>query len=142
MKRLLAMALSLALGLSATACVDSTSPSATLAGNYSLRTINGAVPPVTVYQDASVRSEVVSGLISLDANGNYQSTTRYRDTYTGSQPVLVDENATGYWTLSGSQITLTDLQYPNDPFYGTVNGGTITLVDRSSGVTFTLTYSK
>ncbi len=142
MKRLLVIALSLALGLTATACTDSTSPGASLAGTYQLRTISGATPPVVIYQDASVTSEVVSGLIALDANGNYQSSTRYRDTYAGSQPQLVDENGTGYWTLSGNQIALTDVQYPNDPSYGTVSGSTITLVDRSSGVTFTLTYSR
>ena len=142
MKRLLALALSLAFGLTATACTDSTGPGTSLAGTYTLRTVNGTTPPVQVYQDASVRSEVVLGQIELDAAGNYQGITRYRDTYTGQQPVLVDETIIGYWTLSGNQIALTDRDFPNDPYIGTVSGGTITLTDYSTGTGFTLVYSK
>ena len=142
MKRLLSLALFAALAASAVSCSDSTGPGDSLAGTYTLRSINGVTPPVVTYQDASVREEVVSGQILLDAAGNYQGTTRYRDTYTGSQPQLVDDVTTGYWTLSGNQIALTDQDYPNDPFYGTVSGNTITLVDNSGGINFTLVYSK
>ena len=143
MKRLLVLALSLALGLSATACTDSTGPGSAVAGTYVLRSINGSqLFPITVYQDATVASEVVSGQIVLDANGNYQGTTRYRDTYTNSQPILVDESIIGYWTLSGNQIALTDRNFPNSPYIGTASGNTITLTDYSTGAGFTLVYSK
>ena len=143
MKRLLVLALGLALGTTATACVDSTGPGSAVAGTYFLRSINGSQAfPITVYQDASVRSEVVSGQIVLDANGNYQGTTRYRDTYFPSQPILVDESIFGYWTLSGNQISLTDQNFPQDPYIGAVSGNTITLTDYSTGSAYTLVYSK
>jgi len=143
MKRLLVLALFLALGVTATACTDSTGPGDSLAGTYTLRSINGATAfPILVYQDADVSSEVVSAQIVLDAAGNYQGTTRWRDTYFGTQPQVSDESSIGIWTLSGSQIALTDRDYPNDPYYGTVSGGTITLTDFTTGVGYTLVYSK
>src|SRR5260370_20868 len=85
-KRLLRLAMFLALATTAVSCTDSTGPGDSLSGTYTLSTINGVTPPVLVYQDASVRSEVVAAQIVLDAAGNYQGTTRYRDTYTGQQP--------------------------------------------------------
>lgn len=138
MKRLLVLALALALGVTATACTDSTSPGASIAGTYSLQTINGQPLPFVVNNSGSPYSEVLSSQISLDANGNYSSFTRYRDTYPGGQPNLVDERATGYWTLSGSQITLTEIGYPNDPSFGTISGNRITFADFG----FVLVYSR
>ena len=142
MKRLLSLAMFFALATTAVSCTDSTGPGDSLSGTYTLSTINGVTPPVLVYQDASVRSEVVAAQIVLDAAGNYQGTTRYRDTYTGQQPQLVDDVITGYWTLSGNQLALTDNQYPNDPYIATVSGGTITLTDYTTGSGYVLVYSK
>jgi hypothetical protein len=141
-KRLLSLALFAALAVSGASCSDSTGPGDSLAGTYTLRSINGVNPPVLIYQDATVSSEVVSGQILLDAAGNYQGTIRYRDTYTGSQPQLSDDLTTGYWSLSGNQIALTDNNFPNDPFIGVVSGNTITLTDNTGGSSFTLVYSK
>ncbi len=129
MKRLLVLALSLALGLTATACSDSTGPGASLAGTYSLQTINGQPLPVVVENSASLYSEVVLAQLTINANGSYNSLTRYRDTYPGQSPVLVDETFTGYWTLSGDQIVLTEDGYPNAPTYGQVSNNRITLSD-------------
>jgi hypothetical protein len=126
-KRLLVLALSLALGFTATACSDSTSPGASLAGTYSLQTINGQSLPFVVENSASLYSEVVLSQITLHSNGSYSSVTRYRDTYPGQQPVLVDETATGYWTLTGNQIALTEDGYPNDPSYGTISDNRLTV---------------
>ena len=142
MKRLLVLALSMALALTGTACTDSTGPGASLAGTYTLQTVNGIAPPVVVYQSTQVTSEVVAGQIVLDAAGNYQGTTRWRDTYIGAQPVLSDDVITGYWTLSGNQLALTDRNYPNDPYLATVSGNTITFTDYSTGSAATLVYSK
>ena len=138
MKRLLVLALSLALGITATACTDATGPGGALAGNYSLLTVNGVAPPYAVENSATLYSEVVQATIVLEANGNYTGVTRFRDTYPGQQPVLVDETTIGYWTLSGNQLALTEQGFPNAPNYGTVSGNRITISDFG----FTLVYSK
>ena len=141
MKRLLVLALTLAFGLGATSCSDSTGPGSDIAGVYSLRTVNGITPPIIIYQDATVRVEVIAGEIVLDANGNYQGTTRYRTTQ-GAFSEIEDDVIIGYWTLSGNQIALTDRDYPNDPYIGTISGNTITLSDFGGGGSYTEVYSR
>jgi hypothetical protein len=137
-KRPLVLALSLSLGLGAAACADTTGPGGALAGTYTLQTVNGFPLPAVVQNNAALYSEVVAAQIVLEANGNYSGLTRYRDTYPGQLPVLVDDNTTGYWTLSGNQITLTQLRYSNDPSYGTVSSNRLTLHDLG----FTLVYTR
>lgn len=134
MKRLLVLALSLALGLTATACSDSTGPGDSIAGTYTLQSINGQPLPFLVDNSGNPNSEVVLAQVNLDASGNYSSLTRYRDTYPNQQPILVDETFTGFWTLSGSQITLTEPGFA--PTYGTISNNRITISDFG----FTLVY--
>jgi hypothetical protein len=126
MKRLLVLALTLAFGLGTTSCTDSTGPGSAIAGTYSLRAVNGVTPPIVIEQSVGYRLEVLAGEIVLDANGNYQGTTRYRET-DGSFQDVYDDAIYGYWTLSGNQIALTDSRDPNNPYIGTVSGNTITL---------------
>jgi hypothetical protein len=142
MKRLLVLALTLAFGLGATSCSDSTGPGSAVAGVYTLRNVNGITPPVTIYQDATFRVDVLAGEIVLDANGNYQGTTRYQEFDRGIAQQPYNETIVGYWTLSGNQIALTDRDYPNDPYIGTIDGNTITLSDFGAGGTYTEVYSR
>ena len=140
MRRLLVLATSLA--LTAAACSDSTGPQGALSGTYTLRSLNGSqTSPWIIAQTASFREEVLSSNIVLDANGNYSSTTVFRDTYTGSAPMTYSDVITGYWTLSGSQLTLTDTTDPANPYteYATVSGSTLTITDPYVG---TQVYSK
>ena len=137
MRRLLALAMVLTTTLTAVGCSDSTSPANSLAGTYSLRTVNGAQLPVTIISSPGYTSEVLAGSIVLDTQGNYTGTIRYRDTYSGQQPTQYDDTILGYWTLSGSQLTLTDSQ-TGDQYLATVSGGTITL----NGSGYSEVYSK
>jgi hypothetical protein len=128
MKRLLVLAMALATTLTAASCSDSTGPAGSLAGTYSLSSINGVTPPVIVSGGPSTgfTEEVIGGSIVLDTQGNYTGTIRYRDTYTNQQPTVFDDTIYGYWTLSGSQLTLTD-SATGIQYFGTVSGNTITL---------------
>ncbi len=140
MRRLLVLAMSLA--LTAAACTDTTGPQGALSGSYTLRSIQGSqLSPWVIYQDASYRQDVLSSTITIDANGNYSSLTVFRDTYTGSAPVQYNDLITGYWTLSGSSLTLTDTTNPRIPvtYYATVSANTITISDPTVG---TQIYSK
>jgi hypothetical protein len=110
-KRLLNLALFAALATAAVSCSDSTGPGDSLAGTYSLRAINGSSLPVTLC-GSNTCYDVLSAEVSLDANGNYQSITRYSDG---------NETATGYWSLSGNQLTLVD-NYDGYQSFATVSG--------------------
>ena len=139
MKRLLVLALTLAMTVTAAGCSDATGPQGALSGTYSLRSVNGSTTaPWTIVQTSTYTSEVLSSAVILDANGNYSSITHYRDTYSGQAPQLIDDTITGYWTLSGSQLTLTDTTDPQNPYYATVSGSSISFTD-SYGTTI---YSK
>lgn len=133
MKRLLVLALSLALGFTATACTDSTGPGDAISGTYVLRTIGGAAPPVTIGS-----LEVIAGRIILDRNGDYAGVTTLRQNG-GSQ---FEDRIDGYWTVSGNQISLTDQFDPNNPYIGTVSNRTITISGFNSGSGYDEVYSK
>jgi uncharacterized lipoprotein NlpE involved in copper resistance len=138
MRRLLVLAMALATTLTAAGCSDSTGPGDSLAGTYSLRTVNNTQVPVTVISGGGYSLEVLSGSIALDAQGNYTGTVRYRETDVGQAPVQYDDTIYGYWTLSGNTLTLTDSQ-TGDQYFGTVSGSTITLSDGSG---YTEVYTK
>lgn len=133
MKRLLVLALSLVLGVTAAACTDSTGPGNAVAGTYTLRTIGNAPPPVTVGA-----YEVLAGRILLDANGNYSGITTLR----ASGGLPFDDRIDGYWTLSGSQISLFDQLDPNYPYIGSIDNSTITISAFNSASGYDEVYSK
>jgi hypothetical protein len=130
MKRLLVFAMVLATTLTAAGCSDSTGPAGSLAGTYTLQSVNGVAPPVTVagIPGSGRTLDVIAATILLDAQGNYTSTTRYRDSYTTPQLTQYDVTIAGYWTLSGNQLALTDTQ-TGSTIYATVSGNSISFTD-------------
>jgi hypothetical protein len=138
MRRLLVLATILATTLTAAGCSDTTNPANSLAGTYTLRTVNNVQVPVTVSASPGFTSEVLAGSIELDAQGNYIGTITYRDTYSGQQPTVYNDTIIGYWSLSGNQLTLVDSQ-TGAQYFATVSGSTITLSDNSG---YTEVYSK
>lgn len=139
MRRLLVLALAAATTMAAAGCSDSTGPGDSLAGSYSLRTVNGSSLPVTVVVSAGYQLDVIGGSINLDAQGNYTGITTYRETYSGQPSTQYNDTITGYWTLTGNQLTLVD-NSTGATYTGTVSGSSITLNDQGSG--YTEFYSK
>ena len=135
MRRLLVLA-AMSLVLTAVGCSDSTAPQNALSGSYTLRSIQGnQTSPWVIYQDPSYKEEVLSSTIAIDPNGNFTTTTLLRDTYTGSPSTTYTDQFSGYWTLTGNQLTLTDTSgQPPYTYYATVSGNTITISDPSVGV--------
>ena len=131
MKRLLVLALFLVMGVAATSCTDSTNPSDSLAGTYSLRSVNGSSLPVTICPQSSPCYQVLSAEISLDTYGNYQSISRYSDG---------NESATGTWSLSGNQLTLID-SFDGYASTATVSGSSLAFTNLS-GSTYSAVYTK
>ena len=134
MKRLLGLALFAAFATSAIACNDTTGPGNAVAGTYTLRTIGGVTPPITVSGYT-----VLGGQIILDAAGNYTGVTTLRTLGGGSQ---FDERIDGYWTVSGNQIQLYDQTQPNLPYVGTITNSTITILAFNSASGADEVYSK
>jgi hypothetical protein len=88
----------------AAACGDSSTGPASIAGTYTLQTINGQAPPRTVFQDASGRVEITGGRVNLNADGTFSDATDLR--VTSGTTVLTDtETAVGMWVQNGDNIT-------------------------------------
>ena len=102
MRKLLA-ALMLAL---AAACNDSTSPgSGTIAGNFLLRTANGAAVPGIASQDASGTYEVLHGRIILNRDLSYVDSLIDRFTPPGGTAQPRVDVRQGTYVQTGNNIT-------------------------------------
>jgi hypothetical protein len=142
MRRLIP-ALLAGLVLSATACGggDSSGP-ASIAGTYTLQTVNNAPLPFTTSEDATYKAEILSWVVTLNDNNTYSHVFRGRSTDNG----LPTENTittTGTYTVSGSTVAMSD---PADNFNNltaTVAGNTLTMVIDASPVgVFTLRFTR
>lgn len=112
----------LAIGLAACASTDSTAPSVSLAGNYSLRTINGSPVPYTFASGVTLQSD----MLTLSSNGNYSDDAQYSD-----GRLIVEQ---GYYTNNNGSITFTD-QSNNNTYMGSLSGSVLTEI--VSGLTET-----
>ena len=120
MRRLATAAL--AIGLAACANSDSTAPSVSLAGNYSLRTINGSPVPYTFASGVTLQSD----MLTLSSNGTYSDDAQYSD-----GRLIVEQ---GYYTNNNGSITFTD-QSNNNTYLGSLSGSVLTEI--VSGLTET-----
>jgi hypothetical protein len=86
MRRLIP-ALLAGLVLSATACGggDSSGP-ASIAGTYTLQTVNNAPLPFTTSEDATYKAEILSWVVTLNDNNTYSHVFRGRSTDNGYLP--------------------------------------------------------
>ena len=106
-------ALVLALGLAACAN-DSTAPSTSVEGSYTLKTINGSNLPYTF----STGSQLVSEQLVLNTDGSFTDASQYSNGQT-----LVDS---GYWTNLNGSITFTDVTANNATYQGSLSGTVLT----------------
>lgn len=143
MKRILMLAFAAALSMSVSACQDTTSPGAVLAGTYTLRTINNQSPPIVYSADATGTLELIGGQIRIDRDGTFTYVSTWRDTPSGSVPgPAYDVSLSGSWTLSGNILSLYDASDPSYPYEYTVSNNQLIYADYASGVTFAWVYSK
>ena len=117
-----------------------------VAGSYTLQTVNGISTPAAVGQSDTQRLDVTAGTIILTADNKWSGTIGLRLIDLASGQVQDEDSAIpfdgGTYTLSGSSVTLND---PTEDlvFTGTVASGTMTLsVDLGFGSLTTLVYTR
>lgn len=121
---------------------DSTGPKS-VAGNYTLRTVNGASVPAVVYQDAQEKDEITAGNINLSSSNTWTGllTVRATDVASG-QTLTFNSPANGTFTTSGGSITLTDAA-DGSQLTGSVGGGTLSISgDIGLGTAITLVFQR
>jgi hypothetical protein len=126
MRRLIAV-LFAGLALTSTACGggDSSGPPS-IAGTYTLQTVNNAPLPFTTSEDATYKAEILSWVVTLNANNTYSFAFRGRSTDNGV-PTENTITRTGTYTVSGSTVAMFD-SVDNSSLTATVSGGVLSIV--------------
>jgi hypothetical protein len=82
---------------------SSTGPQATIAGTWTLQTINGQGLPFIVVQNGSNKTEVVSDVVTISGTGSYTQTSTIRVTTNGVANTQSSADA-GTYTLNGTAV--------------------------------------
>ena len=124
-----ALTVALAVGLLA-GCGNPTGPEA-IAGNYTLRTINGQDLPFTI--EAALldgKIELAAGSLRINSDNTFSLSLTLATTE-GGTTTSETETTTGAYTLNETAITLTS---DGETVTGSITGNTLTLIDE--GLTF------
>lgn len=109
---------------------DANDPIDTVAGTYTLRSVNGQSLPAVVYDDGSYKLEVTAASYVLAASGSFTNSISIRETENGVVTPSTEVD-TGTYAVNGTTITLTDAE--GDVISGTLSGDTLTF--SSDGIT-------
>jgi hypothetical protein len=113
---------------------DGTSPEATPAGTYQLKTVDGSSLPYVWFQFGDSQSEITAGQLIVASSGSCSMSLTTRDTDQG-QVTTDTSSANCTWTVSGSVLTFTNSDDPTEaPFSGVWSGNRLTITDE--GMTF------
>ncbi len=106
---------------------SSTNPSESIAGTYTLRTVNGSALPFTFYSDATTKVEVTDDAITINEGGTFTETGHTRTTTSGrvTTESIVDA---GTYTRNGTAITFKGSDAT--PTSGSISGSSLTLADQ------------
>ncbi|HWJ16667.1 MAG TPA: hypothetical protein VNS10_23175 [Gemmatimonadaceae bacterium] len=129
---------SLALVFAALACGDddTTAPTqASVAGTWSLQTVNGSPLPFTI-ATTPAKLEILSYVVNVSANGTWTSSQQVRTTFGGSVTTNTNTDG-GTYTLSGNNVAITSNTAGSTVQAGVIAGNTLTL--SQSGFIFVFT---
>jgi hypothetical protein len=103
---------------------DSTGPNDSVAGTYSLRTVNGSNLPYIVVQIGADKVELTSDILTLSEAGSFTELTTFWTT-TNGQVTTSTESDAGSFTLNGTAASFVFNSGTSGT--GTISGGTITV---------------
>lgn len=103
MRRLVVVA---ALALAAACGGDATGPDggATIAGRYTLQSVDGDLPPIEYVNDDTLEVHLVSAVVTLHADGTFGDTTTFSVTRGGETTTEID-GYRGTYQRSGAAVT-------------------------------------
>jgi len=126
MKKIFVPLLAATLAFGAACANDATSPSVSITGNWTLRTLNGQSLPVQTAFNTVVTSEQRT----LNPDGSYNDIVTYSNGSSSSE--------FGFYTITGNSITFTDQTDNNFQYTGSISGNVLTTFDGN----FTSVYQK
>ena len=114
------------------ACGDSTGPEA-IAGNYTLRTIDGQDLPAVILQVLNDKVEVTAGSLRINSDLTFSSSLTAAATTSGTTTSATDTQ-TGTYTLNGTAITLRFQDASTST--GSITGNTLTVIDEGLSLVY------
>ena len=127
---LVALAVAVACGSDST-----TQPTmASVAGTWSLQTVNGSPLPFTLTQTGTDKLELLSDVVTAEPNGTYTETVQFRTTVSGQTTTNSDTDS-GTFTLNGTAVVLSSARTGSTT--GALSGNTLTLSDQGYVWVFT-----
>ena len=96
-------------------------------GTYTLRTVNDQPLPAVVFQDATVKIEVLSDVVTLNENGTWSETASLRATSAAGAVGTQPSSDNGTYTLNGSALVLSSGQ--SGTTTATLSGSSLTIAD-------------
>ena len=113
-----------------------TGPTRRVAGVYALAQLNGSTLPTLLFQNPSLRADVLDGSRTLRSNMTYTGYMRILYTPVGGTPQQEFDDESGTFTVAGDTVQFQPIN--GSPYTATVEDGTLTYsTDR-----FTATYRK
>jgi len=109
---------------------------ATIAGTWSLQTVNGTPLPFTISQTTNDKVEVVSDVVTATPAGTYTEVIQIRETLNGQATVTSVPDA-GTFTINGNAITLSSPQ--SGSVTGTLSGNSDTFTAIEEGFVYVFT---
>lgn len=114
------------------AVAEGVSSSDSMAGSYSLRSVNGQSLPYILAKTTAKQNEWMADIITFSSDGTYIQESTIRSTAFGIAATAIKKES-GTWTRSGTEITLRSTSNSRQPSAtATFSDGTMTLV--SGGV--------
>lgn len=108
-------------------------------GTYDVSSVNAKALPVAIFSDTAYKYEVVSGTMSLGADGKYWTKMTFRQTVAGKVDLFVDSTG-GTWTQNGTLVFLTNAQDQSGDQANWVNTGSLTFVEAQGTASNTYVY--
>lgn len=100
--------------------------SASIAGTYTLQTVNGAALPATLAQAGTSRTEVMSNTLTMTANATYTAVVAFRTTLDATV-TTAQFTESGTWSAEAGSITFRTSD--GIVYHGALNGLTLTEIN-------------
>lgn len=121
----------IALTFAVAACgTDGGTPPQSIAGTYTLQTVNGSPPPATLIEDPNGKFEILGGTYTLREDGAYDAVASLRETINGTADEYT-QTEHGVYSRNGARVQFHD----SDGFVATATVGNGTLTFAVPGVT-------
>ena len=132
MRRLIPLILAVAVACGSDSPTQPTT--ASIAGTWTLTSVNGTGLPFVTSQTANDKVELVGDVVTATATGTYTEVFSFRETLNGVVTTR-NEPDNGTYTLNGTAITLNSSTQGS--ITGALSGNTFTLVDQGFVFLFT-----